>query len=351
MLKLIFKTIAFIFPWTFLFVFNYNYLEFYSGDLLRMSYSYKSPKNKAITNFPTSQKKHININSYSPKEKKVIDILSIGDSFSDIENSYTDFLSSFGYTVIHVGRTDGINSNPFQKCIDLINTGIVKKMNPKIILIETVERELFNRINELNYNSKPEISNYISNTKNQTNPNTDVKIKNEYNEFVLRSVLKAPKAHFFYNILETKPDDISVCMAKLKNNNQFKPQSNSLLFLEDDIANFKFESTLIKQIIESTEKFNTFCKKHNIKVFYLIAPDKYDAYFKEIKNSEIYKESLFFQFWNEKRLKLNIIDACKIINQLKQKNNSNLYHFGDTHWTSIVTEEIAKELHLKLQIK
>lgn len=347
--RIIRKIIIFISPWAFLFIFNYYNLEFDSGDLLRLSYSYKSFKNKTIKNFPTSNKKHSNIINCNSQKKKGIDILSIGDSFSDIEYSYTDFLTDFGHKVVHIGRTDGINSNPFQKCVDIINLGILDEFNPKIVLIESVERSLLDRINEINYLSVPRKSTYFKNETNQTTPKILDKQKTEFNDYVLRSILKAPKTQFYFNIIEKKPNDIPVHFTKLKNQNQFYPENNTLLFYHDDLVEFKFDSTLIKHTIKSIEKFDDFCIEHHVKVYYIVAPDKYDVYFDEIVNSQRYKKSLFSQFWNENNSNLNIIDAYKIIKQLKKKNFSNLYYYGDTHWTSIVTEKIAEEINTKLK--
>ena len=143
----------FIFSSTFIILFNFIIWNMYTkkvfiqdkivGDLARMSYQINLIDERENISFLS--KKHINYNQWNGRE---IDIITLGDSFSNagaggINPYYQDYLSSIlNFDVINIQAT---KYGFIETILGLKTSGILDRMNPKFIILQSVERSSISR--------------------------------------------------------------------------------------------------------------------------------------------------------------------------------------------------------------
>ena len=346
MRRLILKIFLFLFPFLILYTFNFVNLSNKSGDLVRMSYFYNPPKYNLEYISPVSSQKQVASDFFKLKDNKIIIkkkhiVMSIGDSFSEQDMGYVDFLTEYGIDILNLGRFNGKETNPFQKAIDLYYLGLLDSLNCTTIILESVERSLFSRLSYLNYSEDKKIDlSYLKESEKVS----EKCLNKDFFEYIKNSIIKAPIYYFLYNKLGLKPDKSEVYIEKTKDRNNFSAGLDKLLFFYGDLEDFKFNKLEIDKLTNEIDKFIDFFRKKNIKVYLLIAPDKYDIYQYDLVKKSYPKSLLLSTIFSNVINSENIIESEKIILEMKNRGIRDLYYFGDTHWTPIVSREIAKAI-------
>ena len=97
---------------------------------------------------------------------------------------------------------------------------------------------------------------------------------------------------------------------------------------------------------------NTLSKKleqKNIKLIVLAAPDKFDIYYDHIVVKDQFLKPLFFDLMKNTKKEYIYIDSKAVLSaELNKKQD--LYYYGDSHWSPVATDIIAKEIKTRIQL-
>jgi len=229
-------------------IFTYKILNpkpYTIGDLSRISYQLDSIHNR-IDEVDLS-KTHI---TYKDFDNKKIDIITIGDSFSNGAAGgknpfYQDYLSTiYNINVLNISNLDS-NYTFIETINSLIDNGWIEKIKPKIIIIETVGRKFYDHYAR---NQNWEI---------KLDDNFEEKLYNqkwrdniEIPSFINTANYKVLFYSLLYNFKINAKD--SVYKFELTKDLFSVKNKNSLLIYEEDIKNLKyFTDSNIEQINQS----------------------------------------------------------------------------------------------------
>ena len=133
MKKFIIKTSFFVAPFRIFYFINAVFYRKNEGDLARLGYIYNnpSPSSEVAAQYKALEEKYIRISEADLDQNIKVDILTIGDSFSESRQvGYQNILANKGISVAHVDRFLS-EENPIQVLIELINSDFFEE-KPKI---------------------------------------------------------------------------------------------------------------------------------------------------------------------------------------------------------------------------
>lgn len=262
------------------------------------------------------------------------EILTIGDSFSQMDNlGYQNFLGHNLNKKINNFRIKSISST------NTAATLIKKQMIPncKILIIESVERNLINNLNE-SITIIDSISKYtiISTKPNKHiyNINTDQNLK--LNIKGLTSFYKSKLSIYtFY-----KHFNLSVPLFTANN------YSNKLYIWthpwDSDLSFSKITEQQIQTSKERLYEIKELGKKHQIQIIYMVAADKYDMYYDFIKDNPYPINPTLSYFSNFDTT--FFVDTKRILLPHIKNGEKDIYRVNDTHWSVIASEIIGNYL-------
>ena len=304
------------------------------GDLGRMSYQVDLLNERKLEY--TLSKRHLNINNYINQK---IDLITIGDSFSNgaangLNPYYQDYLATkYNINVLNIKRIE--KQNFINTIIGLYNNGILEKLRPKVILIETVERQLvrlYQEKNDLAYHPKIKTLNQVLSSNVMHNTLPELQLINSINYkipfYMIQNSLKENKAHNAYKF-------------SLKQEMFTSRTTNKLLVYKDDVKNM---SSFTKgNILDINDKFNQLAlllKPLNIKLFFMPAVDKYDLYYDYIINNE-YQKNTFFDLLRQMYKEYYFVDTKQILLPLLKNGVKDVFYPDDTHWSYKASEAVV----------
>jgi hypothetical protein len=315
---------------------------YYAGDLSRISYQPNSLNLRKVSE-STLEKKHISINEWHGKS---VPILTIGDSFSNDgakgKNSfYQDYIST-------KTNLDVLNITPSSKYPDFLETvlillhnNLLKEMNTKVIILESVERYAIDRFSsDFNWDvkvSKEEFLNIYKNAKTPKYKETGITFINNGNyKFILNSLL--------YNLSKKPIKRNDVYKGKLNKDFFSVKEKNTLLFYHEDVK--KIPNATIEKITKLNNNLNHLAlilKKHDIKLVFMPAVDKYNLYYPYITNNNLPKSS-FFELLRGLKKEYYFVDTKSILQELIEDNVKDVFYADDTHWSYKASKHIVSKI-------
>lgn len=300
------------------------------GDLGRLSYLSKSVTlRKDLQNLPL---KHV---LYS--ENVEIDVLTLGDSFSDgnaggINSYYQDHLSTIqNLKVMNIRHP---SKEGFIETILILNSyGILDKLKPKAIILQSIERSAIDRYAkniDWDIGSKKSSISFLDN--NFLNPKPKPLFINNlnYNAFLYRLLYNFDDNAFFSKTY----------VAKLTKNMFSCEDKDKLLFYYGDLEYIpKSNTNSISLLNNNLNKLQTILNEKNITLYFMPAVDKYNLYSKYIKDNN-YPKSNFFEMLRPLKKEYEFIDTKMILEDMLDNNISDVYFSDDTHWSNKASKEI-----------
>lgn len=302
------------------------------GDLGRMSYQVNLLHNREKKR--TLNKKFI---YYEELKTQQIDILTIGDSFSaggggGINSFYQDFLATkYNKNIINIEPMTEYSS--LEIALGLFNSGYLQKIKPEAIIVESVQRLIPNRFSkELNKNVKidnPKITSIFF-----KEPKQDISIISNANYKVL-----------YYNLAYRYKEKAQKNVYKFKlNKNLFSGKNgDDILIYNDDVKHISQFSE--QNIIKVNNNFNYVAQKLDtigIKLYFMACSDKYDLYYKYIKNNT-HARNQFFDLLRPLKKDYYFVDTKKILFPLLEKGEQDIYWIDDTHWSYKASEAVSSD--------
>lgn len=320
---------------------KYVFPEDYSvGDLGRMSYKLDSLTLRKNEN--TFKQKHIDSTKW---DKKKVDILTIGDSFSNgggagKNNYYQDYLvNEYGLKILNIQNIKPAK-NYLETLYMLNNSKVLDIMKPKIIIFESTEPQVLNRFsinninNKINMKKENLLKSIIKETYKSKQP--DVSFINNLNYNAL-----------LYNILYKFDDNayFSNAYISILNKSLFSSKDDkSLLFYKATIKyNKSINEDRIKRLNSNLNNLAIILKNKQIKLYFMPAVDKYNLYSKYIVNNK-YKDNTFFEQLRRLKKDYILIDTKKILKKEIDKGVKDIFYSDDTHWSYKASEAISNSL-------
>ncbi len=311
--------------------------DLYVGDLGRLSYQVKSLYPRKLEY--NTLKKHLN-HDY---EKNInIDVLTIGDSFSNADTGgtnpyYQDYLSTiYDKNVLNIKKITNNDYSYFDLVIGLYNNGWLKNHNTKVIILETAVKSIHKRFDkELEFK-----------TDSFDTDSIVTKIKKN-NSFIpqLQTINTANYKFFYYNIMynfKSKATKSVVKMKLTKNLFSVSDYENQLLFHYDDISFIDNNKNKIERMNENLNKLARFLKQQDIKLIVMPVVDKYDLYSSFILSNK-YKNNLFFEIIKDLNKEYYFVNTKDILLPLLLNGEKDIYYADDTHWSYKASEIIMKD--------
>lgn len=307
------------------------------GDLARLSYSEEIlllKKNES--NLPH---KHFDYSALKP-----VDIITIGDSFSQGgghgENSYyQDFIASNqNLNVLNIRALP--QKGIFETVLILHNSGLLKKLKPRAIIVESAERYSIRRFTKkFNWKENREINEIEAGIlktieKHKAVPPNELSIINKLN---YKSII--------YNMLYNFDDNAYLSKVYITSLNTplFTGDcADCLYFYSEDIENMQLtNNSTINKLNQNLNQLQKILIPDEIDLYFMPVVDKYNLYSKYITNNK-YGKSSFFELLREKDKIYKFIDTKKRLRALTENKTKNVYHPDDTHWSSIASKHIFK---------
>lgn len=344
MKKLIYKTLLFVAPFLLLFCFNSVFYKQNKGDLIRLGYIYSNPV--VSSTLSVLYKEHSREKKYDflaiayPDLNDSYDFLSIGDSFSaQKEAGYQNRLAYNNKSLLNVDFTL-LGMNPIQALSELANGDFFDKVKPQYVILETVQRYAVGRCRELDLNKSILFDD----------------IQGKITDFNLRDAEPRKFSFFSRDMLDLLILNISylfVDKPKLSavyktdtTQHFFSVKKKNLLFYCEDYQdiheNNEFDNARL--VVDSINALSDRLSKKGITLIFVIAPDKYTAYYPYIYNKGKYEEPLFFKNYEKLEKRYIDIPAYSILTDAIERGEKDIYFYEDTHWSPIAAKYVAEEI-------
>ncbi|XOB61354.1 alginate O-acetyltransferase AlgX-related protein [Campylobacterota bacterium DY0563] len=328
--------------------------DIYTGDLGRMSlYANSSfprqayPSAKSV-NLP---REHINFVTWY-KTKQNVDMITIGDSFSNAATQgtnpfYQDYIATYNnFSVLNLNQLSGLNY--IETITALTNNGLIEQINPKYILIESVERFSIGRFaNNIDFNITRPLDLTINEFNRLSNPYLG---KDENIKFINNQNFKAVKNNILYNF-DDRAFNTKCYKKELKKDFFTSKDKNSLLFFKEDIdVLYKATMKNIEKLNDNFNKLAEILEKKGITLIFMPAADKYNLYSKYIKDNNL-PNSVFFENLRKLPKKYIFIDTKNILSKALEDGVKDLYYPDDTHWSYKASDIIFRDFNFKKEIR
>lgn len=315
------------------------------GDLGRMSYA--TDLLDLRENKIDLVKLHTELKEY---EGSKVELITIGDSFSNgggggLNSYYQDYIATeFNINVLNLSNIKGAN-NFIEIVSSFLNSGQLEVMKTKYVLIESVQRFALQRfaINNIDF-QKNEIYSFL---KQEDNKNTKVDKSDSDIGIINNLNLNALSYNLKFKLEGYGKISSNIYREKINKNLFSTKISDELLFYYEDL---KFIDQESKDKIELlNNNFNILSKalaQKNIKLIFMPAVDKYNLYRPYIV-SNIYKESIFFEYLETLPKDYIFINTKKILSKELENGEKDIFYVDDTHWSYRASEVIIKDESFK----
>jgi hypothetical protein len=313
-----------------------TFKKYYNGGLDRMAYvigskHYRKPGN-------TLPRRHIENKDYHGQH---IDVLTIGDSFSNSKDNgrdplYQSWIASLhNLTVLNIQLLP--DANPLSDVVILLNSGYLDKHKPRFIIVETVERNgvtsFYKKIDLQVSMPLHEVEEYYKHAEFNPHPPEYGFVNTGNFKFILNSILYRFSDHAFFSGVYIR--DLNTPLFSVKNDRK-------LLFYHDDIKRIPLATKENMQALN--DNFNAVAgllRKKGITLYFMPAADKYNMYSDYIVNNP-YPKSVFFELLRPLPKQYVLVDTKAILSQEIKKGEKDIYYADDTHWSWKAVKKIAE---------
>lgn len=280
-------------------------------------------------------------------------ILTIGDSFSQQGvGGYQNYLATLypGWKIYNFKPAEGAGDK-YQIYIDML---IEDKPLPRIVILESVERELANNLSNMRFYIQTKGNDKIG-TEEKTNYDLDSKYK-KYELCKLTKFIKEKKEELKTEFLYTqefvkKYLDIDNPVKKLKLNSKFfscKGSEDDLFFYYYDLNNVAEE--MYRESWLKLDTLLSITEQKGICFIYLVASDKYDLY-KDFTIYDKYKVNGQLNYYDKYNSNIKFMNCKNILYPHIKRGEKDIYKCNDSHWSPIASRYIANEIKRRIELQ
>lgn len=316
--------------------------SYHIGDLARIGYLPSSVHlRKNITDLP---KTHY---EFSTWKGEPIDIVTIGDSFSNggaggKNPFYQDYIASrYHCNVLNINPSL-FGENYIEAVVALFNSGVLKSIRPKFVLIESIERSAVGRFSgSMEWDRNVTRKLLLNDLKN--GQWGDGKPSEQKHSFITTANYKLPLYNFYY-LFSPNALGYSGSFKFRLTTPLFNAKADStLLAYKQDITSIPGNTE--ENILKLNDNFNHLAKmlkSNNIQLMMMIAVDKYDLYYDYIQDNT-YEKNHFFDLLGPLGKNYTFIDTKAILAEELKKGKKDIYFADDTHWSNLASEAIVRD--------
>lgn len=319
------------------------------GDLARIGYI---PSNIYLRkNEVTLPRQHIHRGQW---DGAPVDVLTIGDSFANGGGQgpnpyFQDYLaSSTSLRIMNLQPFREAKDNYIESIMLLLNSGMIERLKPKTIIIESVERFATRRFStaqrwDINA-SLDEVDERIrtSTRKARLHAKPRPGLINTANyKFLYYALLYGFSSNAFGNSL--------VYRAKLREPLFSTADGRELLFVKPDVTNIP-EATPkhLDSLNANLNRLQASLASFGIRLYVLIAVDKYDLYRDYILDNPFPKNP-FFNLLRKVPKTYTLIDTKAILSPMLWYGEKDVYYADDTHWSTKGKEAVVTQIVADLE--
>ena len=284
------------------------------------------------------QKKYLptlRVDNFSGNESSHYNVVTIGDSFSQQGISgYQNYLASLeNNNVLNIERCSK-DISPEQFAVDLLNSAFFTKLNPRVVIVQSIERHFIFRLRDLNFKSNNQDNKQsITNTGQPTEakPRTFlesmtswIRLSCDYQDPVKEVTLKCD----FFNS---------------------RDKSNKLYFYADDLLFPNISKSDIDKAKFNLVRLKDVFKSLHIQLIYVVAADKYDIYQSYIVDNK-FPENISLNYFADFESDPFYLNTKKILLPLIQNKIEDVYLLNDSHWSYKGSKVVANELESRILV-
>ncbi len=311
------------------------------GDLSRVGYVLSAAwRKRTVIDLPV---KHMEGYRFKGGD---VDMITIGDSFSMGACSgknpfYQDYIASkHGLRIVNL--TPFYPDSFMETIVLLANGGYFEKHRVRYVLIESIERFCIERFaRDIDFDAVFDIKKmeeyYMSYEYKSWIPEKVDFINDGNLTWLLYSLFYRYSDHAFFSqtyIMDTKSNYFS------------HGDRNKLLFYDEDLKYAVLvNSASVSKLNQNLNKLNKLLERHNVKLYFMPAPDKYDMY-SDYLVSNPYPRSVFFEKLRDLPKDYYFVDTKAILRRELEKGALDIYYNDDTHWTWKASKAITDTIKL-----
>ncbi len=310
------------------------------GDLARLSYLVKISQEREMgINLP---RKHVAIGDFT--EGKV-DMITVGDSFSmggggGKNNYYQDYIASRNnFTVVdfqsNIGALKPGIFMPVNLLAILYNNGMLDRLKPRYVLLETAERAALERLVDCfsfqDTQSLDRLFFYYQEYKPTAKRQTEIS-----------TFIDAGKKFINYNIKDlfsAKRINDNVYRLKLQKSMFSEPYGDRLYYIfDEEKPGVKVTSDKLRTMNNNLNFIAGKLAKKNIRLVFMPVVSKlnlYGAYADPPRN-----DSIFFEDLRKLPKKYLFIDTKALLRDSLQRGEKDIFYKDDTHWSWKASQKI-----------
>lgn len=315
-----------------------TFKKYSDGDLARIGYivgskQYRKPEF-------TLPRKHIENAEYHGQR---VDVLTIGDSFSNVKDNGRDPLYQDWIASVH--NREVLNIQPLQgvdelaTVVILLNSGYLDRVRPRFLIIETVERNCAGIYGgELDLRmARPlrEIEDYFRTASYRVNP-PEVGFLNAGNfKFIFNSLLRNFSDNAFFSSVYVR--DLDASFFSVENDRR-------LLFYRDDIKSIPNATNQnIRSLNDNMNSVADLLRLKGITLCFMPVADKYNVYSDHIVANP-YPKSIFFELLRKMPKRYVFVDTKAVLIEEIRKGEKDIYYADDTHWSWKAVKRIVESM-------
>ena len=284
-------------------------------------------------------------------------ILTIGDSFSQQGvGGYQNYLATLypGWKIYNFKPAEGVDDR-YQIYIDML---IDNKPLPRIVILESVERALANRLSNMKFYIQTKGNDKIG-IPEKTTYGSDPEFKKfikKHKLYKFAKCLKEKKEELKTEFLNTqeyvkKYLDIDNPVKKLKLNSRLfscKGSEDDLFFYYEDLD--YVSEDIYKDSWQKLDSLLSITEQKCICFIYLVASDKYDLY-KDFTIFDNYKVKGQLNYYEKYNNNIKFLNCKNLLYPHIQKGEKDIYKCNDTHWSPIASRYVANEIRRRIELQ
>jgi hypothetical protein len=314
--------------------------EYWTPDLVRLGYLTGSTLERKPES--TLPRRHLSAAEY---DGQTVDILTIGDSFSNVAGNgrdplFQDWLATLrDRSVLNVTRMPGMDE--LDTLLVLANSGYLDRVRPRTVILECAERHAVEKLGRaVNFDRTAPLAAIEQHFKKREEfkQHRRVNFINTGNfKFLANTVLYrfSPNA-FFSQVYVT---DLSAPLFSV-------PRDRRLLFFHQDLETIPRSTA--QSVAAVNQNMNTLArrlKQKGISLYFLPAPNKYTVYYDHFVDRSL-PPSTFFELLRTLPKEYVFIDSKKLLVEEVNRGEKDVYYSDDTHWSWKAAKKIAENIPL-----
>lgn len=271
------------------------------------------------------------------KQKKLsevqTEVLTIGDSFSQQGIcGYQNYLAHKNIKVVNC--FNNVTDNPLQIAYDLLERDVINYKLTKVLIVEIGERSIEGRIKSFN----PSIC--LKEQQQSVGVNEPEKEKNSNDWSVSRA-----RDFILYKIGIENP----IYKATLRHDFFTSDEPNVLYFYNEDIeSGLCLKGSTVNKIKEVYKTLLDKAGERGVKLFLMIAVDKYDLYQDYIVDNQYPQKTINEDIERVLPNTPELLITKKYLVPLVESGEKDVFMFNDTHWSYKASEVVANEIYCRI---